>query len=194
MEQVLVEEPPPREPAGEDAPALPIIQGSSVPLPYSNEHLNVAAYTVYAIDTTYGYDSGIRVLPTSGTMVGAAKVRVHQGFQTKTVTWTAERVGKEPDIPDTDTGDPDDVLIEANMTPCNPMQQLDKKIWRISGVYIYARLKPKIIGQSKFPVGTTPAEIERSSARSYGPAQVKKDIIDAGFAREGVVLRQVIRT
>ncbi len=164
---------------------------------YSSEHIKNGPYNQYLIDSKYSTDTGLRVIPKAASgespTVNNSVVRVHRGVTTKAVVWTVERCNKLPKLPDLDTKDPNEIAERQEITFANKLQLLNgNTIYRVSGVNYYSLIKPKN-NQSKYPIGTTPAEVSPSSANFYGPNDFDKTIIDAAFAAPGGILEIPIR-
>lgn len=146
-------------------------------------------YTEYFIDWHYSTDSGLRVLPRAASgddqAIANSVVRTHRGITTLKIIWTAQRLNGKPKIPHWDTKDPNHVPLGQEITLCNKFQGFNNStIYRVSGVYTYTLVSPKI-SSSKYPIGTTPAEISPSAANYYGPEDFDSTILDSAFASEG---------
>lgn len=156
-------------------------------------------YTTYTIDTEYTTDNGIAVLPVSGLnsdgTAPAVPVRYHCGLTTKRVKWSAERVHEKPIAPSPNTGDPNEILVHSLLYPANALQDFNAITYRISGEYIYHLIRPKVPGHqsSKYPMGTTPAEVAPSSVRYYDYRDFSPDPLDASQLQDGAGLQMVIQ-
>lgn len=168
-----------------------------VPEAFTIDHLQNGAYSQYLIDTKYATDTGLRVIPKAASgadsSVQNSVVRIHRGLTEKEVAWTVERQNDLPDIPQLSTNDPNEIPIRQEITFANKLQMLNgNKVYRSSGVNYYRLIKPKM-ADSKYPIGTTPAEVSPSSANYYGPANFRGDIIDGAFAAPGGLPTVIVR-
>lgn len=168
-----------------------------VPNPFTNEHLQSGFYDDFFIDTIYRNDSGLRVIAKASSSASAkasssasaqilnSVVRIHRGTSTKEIHWNTQRRNAKPLIPKFTTNDPNEIPISQTMNLTNMAEGGGAgTIWRAQGVYIFALLQPKN-DQSRYPVGSSPAEIAPSSARWYGPEDFSQTIIDGQFASPG---------
>lgn len=170
----------------------------TVPNPFSGDHINSGFYDEFFIDTIYKTDSGVRVIAKGGTGESTtllnSLVRIHRGTSIKEIHWDTQRRNAKPKIPKWDTGDPNEIPLTQTMNLTNMAEGGGAgRIWRAQGIYTYALLKPKD-KDSKYPVGSSPAEVAPSSARWYGPEDFSATILDAAFAApSGVRLQTPIR-
>jgi hypothetical protein len=172
-----------------EPPGVPVAALPSPKQVYSQAQQE-APYDQFLIDTIYRIDSGYRVIAKAGTNASATTmnslVLIHRGTCVKEVRWTTQRYNVKPLIPKWKTGDPNEIPLTQEMNFCNVAEAGEQgRLYRASGVYTYAMIVPKS-GDSKFPIGTTPAEIAPSSTRWYGPEDFTQTILDSAFATPGV--------
>lgn len=168
-------------PAPSPTPSL-----QSIPQTFTQEQLTGGFYDDFFIDTIYKTDSGLRVIAkaasSNDSTILNSVVRIHRGTTHKEIHWTTQRRNAKPKIPKWTTNDPNEILISQTMNLTNVAEGGGAgTIWRAQGVYTYALLQPKN-PQSKYPVGSSPAEIAPSSARWYGPEDFTETILDSAFA------------
>ncbi len=173
-------------------PDIPYVQN-----PFSAAHLQNGFYDEFFIDTIYRTDSGLRVIAKAASSESVqilnSIVRIHRGTSTKEVHWNTQRRNAKPKIPKWTTNDPNEIPISQTMNLTNMAEGGGAgTIWRAQGVYTYALVKPKN-DQSKYPVGSSPAEIAPSATRWYGPEDFTQEILDSAFAAPGGTLPVAIR-
>lgn len=165
-----------------DSPVVPAVTIPTSPPRFRSSHLSLGAYEAYTINSQYSKVTGYAVLPTSEDT--GVTVRIHKPMTTKVVTWCVERKNAKPVLPKLDTGDPNEVPISQtiNFVNCEPMPN-GGTYWRVGGSNVYQLLKPKS-EDSKYPIGVTPAELDSSSTRYFGPEDFSSDLLDSSFATE----------
>lgn len=169
---------------------LPEITFPPYTIPYSTDHAQ-APYSQYLIDTTYFTDTGMRVISTCSldptVLVLHSAIRVSQPITTKIIIWTVERMFLTPNIPSADTKNKNEILISKSITPANPLQHANGKVFRISGTYVYRLLKA-LTENDVFPAGTTPAETDSANAAGHAivPTQFDSTILDSSYAEPKV--------
>lgn len=111
------------------------------------------AYDVWSMQLDYEYDTGAVVLPSTKSGQKASYIRVRNGNLVMVVTWTAQRTGQPPDIPDPCPGDGTDAVStnykligklnigteELEQGPTGALR------YKISGCYRYGVLDPTIV-------------------------------------------------
>lgn len=103
--------------------------------------LSDIAYDIWLCNITYDYDTGVVVLPSTKAGQLASKIRVRNALLYVTVTWSVQRTGKPPMIPDPCPED-NYVLIgmmnleapQLEQTPTGSIR------YKMSGCYRYAAL------------------------------------------------------
>lgn len=106
--------------------------------------LESAPYTQYLIDSKYEWHEGVIQIPQAGPAGSpSVMVKVHEAYGTRVIKWTAERIREKPILPYWDTGNVNEVLTYKNITPASVALSLrGEKIFRVSGLYIYALKRP----------------------------------------------------
>lgn len=115
------------------------------------------SYRDYTQVHEYRNNRGLVVLPVCGCTAAHKVIRLHGGFGTRTVKWTASRGGKPPMIPAaTDTYG--DTLLSETVAPALPVPNstADGYDWVVSGVYEYVQNSPRVAGVNAFPAGQHP--------------------------------------
>lgn len=163
-----------------DGQALPFSDAGESPInqdsrnPFQLSHEEEGNYNQFIQDFEFFTSTGYRVLPGGAADADNVLVRVHQGITTVIYKGSAERNNRKPVVPSPDTGDPNMVLVETLFYPSSVHQEYNTTVYRASWRYKYELLKPMLPAdvQSKFPIGTSPAEV--STLRSYESADFQK--------------------
>lgn len=112
----------------------------------------------------YDDDDGLRSSPLAGAK-GTRKVafwRVHGGFCTKTVSWVMRSIEGKAELPTTNTGSDNEVILRTIISPNIPTPSSDgSQIWTVTGKYIYqlqtAPENGDQLGTGRHPLSILPA-------------------------------------
>lgn len=150
---------------------------------------NGGTYSGSTQDHIYDYDPGVVAMPLASRDPKMRVIRLHGGFQTRKINWSATRGGKPPLIP----AAKDmwyDKLIGATVILGMPVAdpQSNGYNWAASGSYLYVEAAPRVPGTHTLPTGypgyttgvqeTTAAERYDSSAGAI--QEGIQAIVDAG--------------
>lgn len=104
----------------------------------------------------YEYESGLRVqTPMGKESADGDVVRVHSARYTKVIEWSYNRWNAWPEVPHPDTGDPNLVLLRAEVQPQKPIQGPNgTRLFKIVGRYEYAFIKPPFTIDNPGPLAT----------------------------------------
>lgn len=119
----------------------------------------------YQSEQTYKYDRGLVTMPVAGAVPGRKIIRLHGGYGTRIVEWTASRAGKPPVIPAlADTGR--DVVLGGDVTTVLPVPTGNGPgfLWRVSGRYEFAQYEPRVAGTHTIVAGSYPYGIVPNDA------------------------------
>lgn len=154
----------------QDAPATP---GFRLPL-FSSEHYQVP-YGTYAIRTRYIYRSGKIQVPVAGPAPADSSeetsrvLRLHKPVIQKVVEYEATRSGLPPLVPNPETSNPNEELLEADIDVlAPPLGTGGERNYKISGLYTYALKKPVWV-QDGLGMGTLPYTSFAKEANILGP-------------------------
>lgn len=149
---------------------------------FTVSHLTQGAYKQYSIDSRYINETGLEVLPTGDPGGDNVLIRVHSGKSEKVVYWTVERNNAMPLLPALTTNNANEVPIKQELLFCNVLPVAGGgQIWRASGINHYKLIRPKD-STSKYPIGSTPAELAAAISRFYPPTAFVTTILDASAA------------
>ena len=100
--------------------------------------------------------------------------RVHGGSCTKTVSWVTQAIGGRPELPLTDTGSANEVIMLTIVSPQIPqMNQDGLLIWTITGKYIYDLQTPPSagdqLGTGRHPLSILPPELNTLRVTDFFP-------------------------
>lgn len=167
-------------------PAISSYLAANAPVPWFSDGYLEAEYTFYAIQTVYTTDLGLQASPSTapravltGTSQGTQPatgpdqnniVRVRRPITTKTVIWTAQRLGVKPLLPHWNTGSTNEKLMYRTISARNPLQTLNKKVWEVSGVYVYAFGKEPYITVNQVEYFVLPAAMSMAENVKNGLA------------------------
>jgi hypothetical protein len=103
----------------------------------------------------------------------------------KMVTWTAERLGSMPDLPNPNVNDTNLVLMDTIIDPAAPelLQDGESHIFRVSGQYTYGMKKAQGSGD-QLAMGTVPFTDIPYQENLILPANFVHGIIDQGGAQQ----------
>jgi hypothetical protein len=138
------------------------------------------AYSGYTQDHTYNYDPGVVAAPLASALPQVRLIRLHGGFQTRKVDWTASRNGKPPVIPAAvDTVY--DKLVGAVAVVGLPVPNRDAAgyNWNLSGSYLYVGAAPRIPGVHALPTGSHPYPVEPQNSLAQERAANMSSEIEA---------------
>jgi len=102
-------------------------------------------HSIYTVVVQYVDDQGELKLPVAGPPgTPAVIVALHAPVGQKVVTWTAQRFGAPPDLPDYAPRDANERLARREIVPAKPVldTSLNGFIFAVNGVYVYHLLKP----------------------------------------------------
>jgi hypothetical protein len=116
-------------------------------------------YVAYGQDHQYKSCAGVVQVPVASRTAAHRLIRLHGGFGTRTVKWSASRYGKPPVIPRPESAD--DVLLATSVTPAlpRPNEAAGGFDWTVSGEYVFAQVTPRVPGTHALPVGKYPFEL-----------------------------------
>lgn len=157
---------------------------------FTVNHLTQGMYHEARLDTRYLTLTGLNVLACGQAEEENVVIRTSNAVTEKHLFWTFERENAPPLLPALTTSDPNEVPIGQELLFANVLPGLNgQQVWRVSGVNKYKLRKAKN-AQSRYPIGTTPAEIAPAATRYYGPEQFSTAFIDARVG-ETVSLNQI---
>lgn len=121
------------------------------------ESQGIQDYDTYTQSHAYKTVPGVVQVPVAGYSPQHRLIRLHGGYGTRTVIWSAERYGRPPILPEAVTTN-DDVLLGTVVAPDLPVpnHQAGGFNWSVSGEYTYAQVTPRVVGTDTFPVGSYP--------------------------------------
>ncbi len=113
------------------------------------------ALWAFGATITYSWDYGLRFSPKAAKLRAkpCAVWRVHTGYALKVVSWAAQQIDRAPAVPHTDTGDPNDILLNKyNSSPIPGDMPDGGKLITIAGQYVYLmRVHPTETDLLKIP-------------------------------------------
>lgn len=129
------------------------------------------SYPETTIDVKYVLYPGVRVQrPASQTGAGETVV-LHAPFWNKIVQFSYEKIGSWPTVPHWDTGNPNEVLVRAEVTPAKPAEGGNLRVFRVSGLYVYELLQPPGADAGPFPTAVSPestaTQVENTMQSSF---------------------------
>lgn len=116
-------------------------------------------YDESTIRNQYVTVPGVIQCPIAQQTAGHRLIRLHGGYGTRVVKWTAERSGRPPVIPAAvNTSVDGDTLLGYSVMPTayRPNNTAGGYDWHVSGEYTYAQETPRIPGQDALPAGAFP--------------------------------------
>jgi hypothetical protein len=150
--------------AGETLPAALDMQG--------------APYIGYGIHAEYAWDMGLLATPIAGPPGTPAEVtRVHGGLCFKVVEWAAQRLLELPQLPSSDTGSTNEVLLFKQISPA--MRNLlpdGTPIWTVAGRYGYVLLVPPSDNDPML-IPAAPFDLGRFQLTVLTPANYTKEML-----------------
>lgn len=119
---------------------VPVLPDSAAVL-YAND-ASPGVYTDYRIDSRYRVKTHKMQLSTSvaNNNTGSVIVQLGNPISQRVVTWTAEKIGDTPLVPTPASLDPNAVIMDWEISPCEKVVGSDgvSIVHRISGAYTYA--------------------------------------------------------
>lgn len=152
-----------------------ILPSTAIPSEYSEEHAGPNPYSAAAINTKYEYHSGlIQVESAAPVNTPTQAIRRSSGRWTKTVSWTVERLGAPPRLPDDTPINSNEVLHYVSIIPAAPPSNPDgTRIFRVSGIYIYICLQKP----TEFHAGRLPYDLRPATLNQINPAQFDSTLL-----------------
>lgn len=134
-----------------------------------------AFYPETTMDVRYDIHPGVAVQPLAQSPDAEGntceKVQLTAAYMTKTLSFTMERLGEKPVIPDWNDPDPNLVLTYVSVTDAVPLDGPNGiVVWRVSGTYVWRLLKP-LDPNTPWPVGTSPASTRPAVQTALDPVQ-----------------------
>lgn len=156
---------------------LNVVQAFSTQPTQVVDQYAAAPLTTFEMNTyyfTYGGNMQIPVAGPDGTPCRI--VKVHAGCGKKIVTWTAERLGAWPEIPDPAAADPaNEVLDDVQVIPSAPLLSTNGRDheFKICGVYVYLLRTPPDASKG-FKAGIAPNDKSSATNSVYPKTGFKK--------------------
>ena len=152
------------------------------PLPdslFSQSHAD-APYTEYQIQSRFEWQSGTVATPVAGPPGTPQEIeQVHAPVCSRTVRWSATRVGSIPELPSPNTGSDNEVLASMVIVAeaPKPIRAGNFFIHRTSGVYTYHVLVALTPGVDPIPSSATPASTDSASGNNLRGYMFKSGVI-----------------
>lgn len=153
-------------------------------MPGELETAGLGDYDQYNQQHQYNTVPGVVQVPVAGHSSQHRLIRLHGGYGTRTVKWTAARYGRPPVIPKADDAD-GDILLGTTIAPClpSPNDSAAGFNWLITGEYTYAQESPRVPGTDTFPVGSfpfaTPTQSRAAQLISGAAGAILQGVLDA---------------
>lgn len=174
--------------AFEEEAFSPSIEGVNAEDNLSDVQASEAWYPENTVDLRYDYYPGVAVQvdagqgdPLAGRPSNSGRpVKKHEGFWTKVVEWTFERLNDWPLCPHPLSGNADEVLIECAIVPAKPLELPGGgRAYRVSGRYVY-HLLSGFTGCGPFPTATS-EESTASQSDNTAPQVIFDPTLLASF-------------
>ncbi len=168
------------------APTDPVDYGPvPPPSPFvsPDQNTGIDLYTDYLQDPKYELFSGQYLLPVAGPEGTPPEIiTLHAPYAKKVVSWSTERVGAPPSLPDWDAGNVADVLQYRSVTPATPVLAPDgNPVYRVSGLYQYV-ISVAPSDTDSYARGAMPFDLNPASTYTVYAAQFVPGVNDASSA------------
>jgi len=151
---------------------------------FTTDH-STAPYDTYKSRTRYVLKPGKVQLPVSNdegdNSISCAIIGIYAPYGYQLVKWEVTRRNEKPAFPDSESDDNNKVLQGAEITTESPDMGGDgvTRIFRASGVYVYAFKQPVFLHQGQLFFGANPADRTPILDNELPPSNARKDLVDA---------------